>query len=290
MLGACASSRSPASRTTTPTCWSTRPATRWWSIPPKPPRSRPRSRARAPTLAGDLAHAPPLGPRRRRRGAVRVAPGAAGARQRVRPASTARIPRQTRGLREGDALAFDGHAGRAARDPRSHAGRDRATSWMAACSAATRCSSPAAGACSRARWRMMQRSLAKLRALPERDTRVYCGHEYTRRQPALRAARSSPTRPRSPNAHARGPAPSASAASRTVPGRAARRARDQPVPALGRAGGDRARAGVGLRARRPARASSARYAPPRTSSEPSASPTHRRPAAVQSAASDYRRR
>lgn len=89
----------------------------------------------------------------------------------------ARIPRQTRGLREGDTLDFDGHAVSILEIPGHTLGAiayvvDGAlfsgdTLFIAGCGRVFEGTMP-----------MMQTSLAKLRALPA-PTRLYCGHEYT---------------------------------------------------------------------------------------------------------------
>jgi hydroxyacylglutathione hydrolase len=89
----------------------------------------------------------------------------------------ARIPRQTRGLREGDALSFAGHRVDILEIPGHTLGAiayvvDGAlfsgdTLFIAGCGRVFEGTMP-----------MMQESLAKLRALPK-STRIYCGHEYT---------------------------------------------------------------------------------------------------------------
>ena len=88
-----------------------------------------------------------------------------------------RIPRQTRGLREGEPLTLDGHAVELLEIPGHTLGAiayvvegclfSGDTLFLAGC-----------GRVFEGTMAMMQASLAKLRALPE-DTRVYCGHEYT---------------------------------------------------------------------------------------------------------------
>jgi hydroxyacylglutathione hydrolase len=88
-----------------------------------------------------------------------------------------RIPRQTRGLREGETLEWDGHDVRVSEIPGHTLGAiafDVAgclfsgdTLFIAGC-----------GRVFEGTMSMMQQSLQKLRELPP-DTRVYCGHEYT---------------------------------------------------------------------------------------------------------------
>jgi hydroxyacylglutathione hydrolase len=89
----------------------------------------------------------------------------------------ARIPRQSRGLREGDALTLGGHAVELLEIPGHTLGAiayvvggclfSGDTLFLAGC-----------GRVFEGTMAMMQQSLAKLRALPP-STRVYCGHEYT---------------------------------------------------------------------------------------------------------------
>jgi hydroxyacylglutathione hydrolase len=89
----------------------------------------------------------------------------------------ARIPRQTRGLREGDALSFDGKPVQILEIPGHTLGAiayvvdgclfSGDTLFVAGCGRVFEGTMP-----------MMQSSLAKLRALPE-TTLLYCGHEYT---------------------------------------------------------------------------------------------------------------
>jgi hydroxyacylglutathione hydrolase len=89
----------------------------------------------------------------------------------------ARIPRQTRGLREGDALSFGGSDVRLLEIPGHTLGAigyvvDGAlfsgdTLFLAGC-----------GRVFEGTMAQMQQSLAKLRALPA-ATAIYCGHEYT---------------------------------------------------------------------------------------------------------------
>jgi hydroxyacylglutathione hydrolase len=88
-----------------------------------------------------------------------------------------RIPRQTRGLREGDTLAWDGAQVQLIEIPGHTLGAiafvlagclfSGDTLFIAGCGRVFEGTMP-----------MMQSSLAKLRALPG-ATRVYCGHEYT---------------------------------------------------------------------------------------------------------------
>jgi hydroxyacylglutathione hydrolase len=88
-----------------------------------------------------------------------------------------RIPRQTRGLSEGDPLSWDGHDVRVYEIPGHTLGAiayDVAgclfsgdTLFVAGCGRVFEGTMP-----------MMQRSLQKLRELAP-DTRIYCGHEYT---------------------------------------------------------------------------------------------------------------
>jgi hydroxyacylglutathione hydrolase len=88
-----------------------------------------------------------------------------------------RIPRQTRGLREGDALAWNGHDVQLLEIPGHTLGAmayvvagclfSGDTLFVAGC-----------GRVFEGTMAMMQASLAKLRELPA-STRVYCGHEYT---------------------------------------------------------------------------------------------------------------
>jgi len=88
-----------------------------------------------------------------------------------------RIPRQTRGLREGDAFSFAGRRVEILEIPGHTFGAiayvvDGAlfsgdTLFIAGCGRVFEGTMP-----------MMQESLAKLRALPP-STRLYCGHEYT---------------------------------------------------------------------------------------------------------------
>lgn len=89
----------------------------------------------------------------------------------------ARIPRQTRGLHEDDALEFDGQPVQVLEIPGHTLGAiayvvsdclfSGDTLFIAGCGRVFEGTLP-----------MMQVSLAKLRALPGR-TRLYCGHEYT---------------------------------------------------------------------------------------------------------------
>jgi hydroxyacylglutathione hydrolase len=89
----------------------------------------------------------------------------------------ARIPRQTRGLREGDTFSFAGHRVDILEIPGHTLGAiayvingalfSGDTLFIAGCGRVFEGSMP-----------MMQASLAKLRALPP-STRLYCGHEYT---------------------------------------------------------------------------------------------------------------
>jgi hydroxyacylglutathione hydrolase len=89
----------------------------------------------------------------------------------------ARIPRQTRGLREGDQLSFGGQRVDIVEIPGHTLGAiayvvDGAvfsgdTLFIAGC-----------GRVFEGSMAMMQQSLAKLRSLPK-STRIYCGHEYT---------------------------------------------------------------------------------------------------------------
>jgi hydroxyacylglutathione hydrolase len=89
----------------------------------------------------------------------------------------ARIPRQTRGLSEGDALSFDGQPVQLLEIPGHTLGAiayvvagclfSGDTLFVAGCGRVFEGTMP-----------MMQTSLAKLRALPP-STRIYCGHEYT---------------------------------------------------------------------------------------------------------------
>ena len=69
------------------------------------------------------------------------------------------------------------------------------------CSAPTRCSRSAAAGCSRARRRRCGARSASSRALPD-DALVYCAHEYTPGECALRADASTPTTRRSRSARA----------------------------------------------------------------------------------------
>lgn len=88
-----------------------------------------------------------------------------------------RIPKQTRGLREGDTLAWAGHDVRIYEIPGHTLGAiaylvagclfSGDTLFIAGCGRVFEGTMP-----------MMQSSLAKLRQLAP-DTRVYCGHEYT---------------------------------------------------------------------------------------------------------------
>ncbi len=88
-----------------------------------------------------------------------------------------RIPRQTRGLREGDGLSFAGHDVSLLEIPGHTLGAiayiidgcvfSGDTLFIAGCGRVFEGDMP-----------MMQRSLAKLRELPG-ETRIYCGHEYT---------------------------------------------------------------------------------------------------------------
>lgn len=88
-----------------------------------------------------------------------------------------RIPCQTRGLSEGDALEFDGQTVQLLEIPGHTLGAiayvvagclfSGDTLFLAGCGRVFEGSMP-----------MMQRSLQKLRELPP-DTKVYCGHEYT---------------------------------------------------------------------------------------------------------------
>lgn len=88
-----------------------------------------------------------------------------------------RIPRQTRGLGEGDALSYAGHEVTVLEIPGHTLGAiayvldgclfSGDTLFLAGC-----------GRVFEGTMAMMQSSLAKLRALPS-STRVYCGHEYT---------------------------------------------------------------------------------------------------------------
>jgi hydroxyacylglutathione hydrolase len=88
-----------------------------------------------------------------------------------------RIPRQTRGLREGDALHWDGLPVSILEIPGHTLGAigyvvdsclfSGDTLFLAGCGRMFEGTPP-----------MMQHSLAKLRALPE-GTRIHCGHEYT---------------------------------------------------------------------------------------------------------------
>lgn len=88
-----------------------------------------------------------------------------------------RIPRQTRGLREGDALSWGAHDVQLLEIPGHTLGAlayvlagclfSGDTLFVAGC-----------GRVFEGTMSMMQRSLAKLRALPA-ETRVFCGHEYT---------------------------------------------------------------------------------------------------------------
>jgi hydroxyacylglutathione hydrolase len=88
-----------------------------------------------------------------------------------------RIPRQTRALREGDALSWDGLPVVVLEIPGHTLGAvgyvvdsclfSGDTLFLAGCGRMFEGTPP-----------MMQRSLAKLRALPE-ATRIHCGHEYT---------------------------------------------------------------------------------------------------------------
>jgi hydroxyacylglutathione hydrolase len=88
-----------------------------------------------------------------------------------------RIPHQSRGLREGDELSFDGHPVQLLEIPGHTLGAiafvvdgcvfSGDTLFLAGC-----------GRVFEGSMAMMQSSLAKLRALP-RATRLYCGHEYS---------------------------------------------------------------------------------------------------------------
>lgn len=89
----------------------------------------------------------------------------------------ARIPRQTRGLREGDTLAFDGQTVTLLDIPGHTLGAIAFVVSDCVFSGDTLF----VGGCGRVfegSMAMMQASLAKLRALPP-GTRLYCGHEYT---------------------------------------------------------------------------------------------------------------
>ena len=89
----------------------------------------------------------------------------------------ARIPRQTRGLHEGDTLSFDGKPVQILEIPGHTLGAiayvvdgclfSGDTLFVAGCGRVFEGTMP-----------MMQHSLAKLRALPD-TTQLYCGHEYT---------------------------------------------------------------------------------------------------------------
>jgi hydroxyacylglutathione hydrolase len=88
-----------------------------------------------------------------------------------------RIPQQTRGLREGETLEFAGHEVSLLEIPGHTLGAiayivdgcvfSGDTLFIAGCGRVFEGDMP-----------MMQKSMAKLRALPD-DTRIYCGHEYT---------------------------------------------------------------------------------------------------------------
>ncbi len=88
-----------------------------------------------------------------------------------------RIPRQSRGLREGDVLCFDGHEATLLEIPGHTLGAiayvldgclfSGDTLFLGGC-----------GRVFEGSMAMMQASLAKLRALPP-ATHIYCGHEYT---------------------------------------------------------------------------------------------------------------